>query len=81
MAITITTTIADDASPFKVTLTPRSGFNALFQINDGPQFDTAWIPELIGLLDAAREVAEPNEANKPLLSETVGGKKKKHPKM
>jgi hypothetical protein len=61
LATTITTTVADDASPFRVTLTPREGFNPLFQINDGSQFDTAWIPELIDLLEQARKLANANE--------------------
>jgi hypothetical protein len=79
--ITITTTVTDDNSPFKITLTPRQGFNDLFQINAGPQFDIAWVPELIALLMEARRIAEPDDYIKPEKL-PVGLKKKKHaPKM
>lgn len=57
----ITTTVEDENSPFKVTLTPREGFNALFQINGGPQYDSAWIAELIKLLEEARNIAKPSD--------------------
>lgn len=63
--------------PITVTLTPRPGFTALFQLNHAEgQYDAAWLDSLIDILKSAKDAAEAFDYSHPRLAKKSAPKEK-----